>query len=996
MSIDFFLTNSIKVVNILASLVRLTTDSIGKSLCFLKMIANGCTKLNKSPLHWKIQPAVFLPFFLFCALAWNLIFCADVPADEPPHYHIRATVDLRQKMIVAGQKVIYTNNSSTALSELFFHIYPNRQYSQKEKEFMLRYSAYFKINPYPEGFPAGGLKVTSVRQDSDSLVFNVEGKDQTLLKVFLKNPLSPGQTVSITMDFAVPIPHTYGRLGWHEDIVKLSRWYPILSVYNDERGWNNHPFYPFHRPFFSEAARYSLELTVPEDQVVVHPGHLESSRDNTDSTKTLFLKTDLPIREFSLAMSPRYQLKEDFWEGIKIKSYHLPGDEFYGEQALAMVKDTMSFYTQRFGSYPHKEFSVAPVHLGYGGEQMSNLIFIDTRAYQLPKFLVRYFDFLISHETGHQWFYNIVGMDEFTEMWLEEGVNSYFDQEYLKNKYGKDASVMQLPHWLEPGKWILPDLTFDRLRDLRYKMIARLKGYDHPTIDELSSFQEPSSIFSVTYGKGSRIVGMLREQIGEAAFAKVFARIFKEFPFCNLSVKNFIHLCEEESKKDLAEFFNQWLYTEKKLDYAVKNVRGRKVTLANRAGIMMPIPYRVKTVSGGKKELVWDGQKQQETIEMHASIREVVIDPDQRYLDIDRTNNSWPRKIHVKPVAIYWPLYDIPAFLPDDSYNVVAGPEIIANGLGAKISFQKPYDQILYAASGYEFNDQLHVSRGGYQLNNVFNTQTALGFEIVNRTDLDDGSEDLVSAKTYIRRELRLARYALADINDHVTLYVIRNRGLDGALDVSEREDSRNISYLRRDEAIVGTAVHFGRSGPYPNPREGFVIDGLLENSGHFLKAAQYFYRAAVDAAFYLPVTSRSILAYRAKLGAGYPDDKNLFELGGWDGLRGYDRKTNRGSHVVLGSAEYRFPILDKVRWDFFDNIFGVESIGGVAFIDVGQNWFSSFKNSDLKKDVGLGLRFSTSIGAFLEKVIVRVDAARPLNEPDDDTRFWFGVNHAF
>ena len=44
--IDFFLTNSIKVVNILASLVRLTTDSIGKSLCFLEIIANGCTKLN--------------------------------------------------------------------------------------------------------------------------------------------------------------------------------------------------------------------------------------------------------------------------------------------------------------------------------------------------------------------------------------------------------------------------------------------------------------------------------------------------------------------------------------------------------------------------------------------------------------------------------------------------------------------------------------------------------------------------------------------------------------------------------------------------------------------------------------------------------------------------------------------------------------------------------------------------------------------------------------
>ena len=952
----------------------------------------------QSPLYWKNKSSAPLPLFIFCAFLLNFCFSSELWAGSYPQYNITATLDLPQKKIIAEQTVTYTNQSDASLPELFFHIYPHREYSQKERNFMLRYSAYFKVNPYPDGFETGDLNVTAIRQGDNPLAFTIEGEDKTLLKVPLQNALAPGQTVELTINFAVEIPHAYGRFGWHEDIVKLSRWYPLLSVH-DERGWHNHPFYPFHRPFFSEASLYSLQLTVPQQQTVIHSGELVSARENADQTKTLSLKSALPIREFSLAMSPQYKLVEEDWQGIKIKSYYLPGDDFYAKQALGVVKDVMGYYTQRLGPYPYKEFSVAPVHLGYGGGQMSNMIFMDTRVYQLPRFLVRYFDFLVSHETGHQWFYNMVGMDEFTEMWLEEGVNCYFGQEYLENKYGKNGTILEFPRWMEKWKGIFPELTFKRTRDVRYKIISRIKRYDHPAVDKLSSFQEPSSIFSVTYGKGTRIVEMLRDQLGEEAFDRVFARILAEFKFRNLSVENFIRLCEAESKKDLSEFFEPWLYTDKKLDYAVKGMKGsskNSVVVVNKGGIRAPLEVELTSRRGEKWRQRLRGSEGEEVIEVKEPVKSVVLDPDKVYLDIDRTNNSWPRKINVKAVPVYWPLYDISVFLPDDGYNLVAGPEIISNGLGAKVSLQKPYDQIFYAATGYEFNEQVHISRGGYQLNNVLNTQTALGFEIANRTDLEDGSEDLVSAKAYVRRELWPAKYGLTDVNDHVSLYLIRNRGLDGALALGEREDSRNISYLRRDEAIIGTAVHLGRSGPYPDPREGFNVDGMVENSGHFLGATQYFYRTALDAAFYQPLTPRSKLAYRAKIGLGYPDNKNLFELGGWNGLRGYDRKTNRGSHVLLGGAEYRFPLFDKIHMKFFDNIFGLESIGGVVFFDAGQNWFSNFRNSDLKKDAGVGLRFTANIGSFLEKVIIRVDAAQAINDADDDTHFWFGINHAF
>lgn len=922
-------------------------------------------------------------------------YSAAAWADEFPGYAIQAAVDPVKKEIAAVQTVTYTNLTPSPLNEIYFYIYPNREYSAEEKEFMLLYSAYFKVNPYPDGFEDGLMDIRSVKSHGKDFSYQIEGEDKTLLKVALPAPLGTGETVTLTLDFRVKIPHAYGRFGWHEDIIKLSRWYPVLCVL-DENGWHLNPSYPFHRPFYSDAANYSVALTVPADQQVVHSGILKEEG-TSGSTKTLTINSTSPIREFTFAMSPRYKLLEETAGGIKFKSYYLPGDEFHAKAALKDAQDLFKFYTERFGTYPYPEFSIVPVHLGYGGEQMSNMVFIDTRVYKLPKFLMRYFDFLISHESGHQWFYNLVGMDEYSEMWLEEGVHSYFIAEYLDNKYGANAMVIDFPHWLKKWEWVFPELTFKRTRDVRYKIISRIKGFDHAAVGKLSSFQEPSSIFSVTYGKGSRIVQMLRAQIGEEAFKKVFTRIFAEFRFKILDIDSFLKICEAESGKDLAKFFQDWLYTDKKLNFAVQGVKGNEIRLENLGEIVMPVDIEVTLKSGEKQMLEWDGANPKETIAASGPVAKVAIDPDNDQLDIDRINNFWPRQIQLKPVPYYWPLYDISVFQPEDAYRVIAGPEIISNGIGVKASVQKVYDQIFYMGTGYEFGESLHTSRVGYELKNVMNRQTAVGFEIANRTDLDGGEEDLVTGKVYIRRELWPAKYSVTDINDHVSLYLIRNRGLDGSLTIDEREDSRNLSYLRRDEAIVGTNVHFGRAGPSPDPRQGFISDMILENSGHFLNATQYFTRGAVDISAYQPVTAQSHMAYRFKAGLGYPDDKNLFQLGGFDGLRGFDRKTVRGANALLSSVEYRFPLIRKMGVSLLDNLFGIEAVSGVVFADVGQSWFSSFPDSDLKKDAGAGLRVHMNIGSFFEKVILRADVAQAINEDgEDDPHFWFGINHAF
>lgn len=937
----------------------------------------------------------------FLAVFLSMAATAHAQGEAAPRYDIQATVDVKTKTIAALQTTTFRNPGAQDLSEIVFHIYPNRFYTRREKSFIQRFAGYFKVNPFPQGFQDNGMEIQSVTGDQGDLKFFIEGDDRTLLRVALARPVKPGDSVTVAIHFSAAIPNnTIGRFGWQGDVFKISRWYPILAVFEGEKGWNRHPFYPFHRPFYSEAAFYKVALTVPADHVVAHSGELAGQRNNSDGTTTFEYDSSKPIREFSFAMSPEYRVVAEDFDGVTISSFYLPGTEKSARAALSHAKDLMRFYGKLFGKYPYRFFSIAPVDLGYGGEQMANLIFIDRRSYQMPGLLARYFDFLVAHEIGHQWFYNLIGIDEFTQMWLEEGVNSYFIEQYLEDKYGRDgaAEVIDYPDGFKPWEWTLPKLTFHKTRDTRYKAIARI-GFDHSVVGELSSFHEPSSIFSVTYGKGARVLGMLKSYIGQEAFERVFKRIFAEYAFKNLSVNDFIRLCEEESGQKLSWFFDQWLFGDGQFNYAVAGVRGDTIQLQNRGAIKVPADVQVDYCDGRQEILSWDGQKIREeiTLKNKSAVRRVVIDPGEKLLDIDRTNNVWPRRLHLKVVPLYFGIYEIPVFLPEDGYTLTVGPELANSGFGLKASWQKPYEQIFYAGSDYEFGEQLLHSRVGYQLKNLFKTQTSLGVELSNTTDYEDGDDDRVSGKVSLRRELWPVQYGLTALNDHVSLYLIRNQHInDGADFISGREGTRNVDYSRRREAIVGTALHLERSGPYPDPHQGYKIDTFVESAGHFLGGTQFFYRSAMDGGFYVPITTKTTAALRLKYGWGYPEDKQLFYLGGMDALRGYDLKTVRGANIVLGTLEYRFPIKENLKLSLFDNILGLESVGGVVFFDAGQGWFSEFDDARLRKDAGAGLRLTVNIGSFLEKVVVRVDVAQAINDSAEDTHFWFGVNHAF
>ncbi|HSV43934.1 MAG TPA: M1 family aminopeptidase, partial [Candidatus Bathyarchaeia archaeon] len=727
--------------------------------------------------------------------------------------------------------------------------------------------------------------------------------------------------------------------------------------------------------------------------VVIHSGY-EKGKTEQGAETIYHLATDFPVRAFSFSMSPDYQVVRSSYGETTLQCFFLPGDEARAKQAVENLKGVFAFYEKTFGPYPYKQFSVAPVHLGYGGEQMANMILIDTRVFKLPRLLDREFDLLIAHEAGHQWLYNMIGADGNKELWLEEGLNSYFVLQYISEKYGPDANVLEYPPWFEPYAWMLPEATFSRLRDYRYQLEART-GYDQALIGPLEDFKDPSRIFSLVYGKGVDTVAAIRGRIGHEAFTNVFKKAYARYRFGNWSVEDLMRLCAEESGQDLKEFFQQRLYSDGQCDYAAFG-RGNGILLKRLGAITEPVEAEVVLADETTARVAWDGKGESFQKEFSQKVKRVAVDPDQKVFDIDRTNNVWPRIWNLKPVPLYFGLYDNPLFVPDDRYNVVVGPEI-NDGIGVKVSVQRPYEHILYGATDYEMNDQLWSSRAGFLKKNMLRSPISFGAEVANVEDQDGGEEDLLSGKVYLRKDFESWPYGMFDLQDHATLYVIRNQRPNGRNETfSNTEDDRNFEYRRRDEAIVGVSYALNRSAPYPDPKQGVRLNTNAETAGHMLGGQEAFYRSAIDLTGYVPVTAQTKLATRAKVGLGYPDDKDLFQLGGLDGLRGYGRKTIRGANTLLGVCEYRFPLVPDLNWYALDHIFGLRKIDGGVFFEAGQSWFSSFDEAEWKTDAGLSLRFHVDIGGFLEKVIVRLDAAQAINDSGEEPRFWLSVSQPF
>ncbi|QIB27913.1 M1 family metallopeptidase [Caloranaerobacter azorensis] len=436
-------------------------------------------------------------------------------------YFIKAEFDPVNKAIYVDEKVNYINNTGKKLKKIYFHIYPNAFKTAKT-------APYFEedfYEAYPNGFDSGYIDIKKVTVDNRKSKYNIIGRDHTILMIELEKWLENGAQITVHIQGRVKIPNSRGRFGYDKYTFNITNWYPILAVY-DEDGWNLDPYYKLGDPFYSDISNYRVEFIVPSDYFPVSTGVIIDKKRLNDRLK-YYIKAD-NVRDFAIILSNKFKKQEAWVDNIRVVSYCF--DDLYKKAALQYAVDSIKVFNDLFGKYPYEEFEVVASDFYIGGMEYPNVVMIDKDIYSNEQLDI--LEYIIVHETAHQWWYGVVGNDQIDEPWLDESLTEYSTILYYEKKYGQEVKNK-----------VFNQMVINRFN--KYEDYSFINKSINKSLKNFNSWREYSAL---VYQKGAISLNEFRRKIGDEKFFNILKLYFEKNMFKNAKTEDFIEICREVLK----------------------------------------------------------------------------------------------------------------------------------------------------------------------------------------------------------------------------------------------------------------------------------------------------------------------------------------------------------------------------------------------------------------------------------------------------------------
>ena len=527
--------------------------------------------------------------FLITPCAWS-----QNDFQQRVDYQIDVRLNDRNHRLSGTVDITYHNQSPDTLRELYVHLYPNA-YSSKQTAYARQE---IKLGNKDFAF-AGDWELGMI----DSLAFAMDGSpvpwmltaDPDIARISLPNPIPPGEKAVLSTPFRVQIPRSFSRLGRVGQSYQVTQWFPKIALYNTE-GWHPLPYLD-QGEFFSDFGSYSVEITLPENYIVAATGVLQNAEErnhllalatsknppltdfpqSADAFKTLRFTAD-NVHDFAWFADKRFAVrrKEINLDGMDIEcwSFHTDIDQRLWERAPDYLARSLEFYHKNVGPYPYDQVCAvqAPLSRGTGMEYpMITLIGKEESAFTLDR--------VIAHEVGHNWFYGMLASNERKFAWMDEGMNSYYEFQYLL-RYYNTLGDNALPRFVR-------DSSIYADPQLYMQFLHRCGRLQNPQSDanDLNS----DNYFFGAYYKPALVLWMLKEWVGEAAFNDAMRDYFDKWQFRHPGPADFRKSLEDHFDLDLSWVFDHLLSTSQMIDYAISAGSTGQVKVINRGQVRAPV-----------------------------------------------------------------------------------------------------------------------------------------------------------------------------------------------------------------------------------------------------------------------------------------------------------------------------------------------------------------------------------------------------------------------
>jgi len=354
----------------------------------------------------------------------------EVPLDGN-QYTMNLTLDTDADTIGGTETVVVQNTSDDTWNELCFR----------------DYSSLFTIGGDSGYYADGAVSEISGMKDvtkNMNLQIKRDPGDVSVVYMSMPVPMKPGDIRVISFDFLSYIPVLESRYGYMNGVYNLGNFYPVLAVYEDG-AWSTEEYFLWGECFYSVVSDFEVVLTVPHNYDVISSG-LSSLYTSSDQEDVWRIDADR-VRDFALIIGTDYGVVSGIVDGITINCYYRDGDTAWGEEALEAAVTAVKVFSETFGLYPYPELDIAETYIDAGGMEYPNLVMINESFGNYAEMDSRLKIYVV-HEAAHQWFYGIVGDNQYTQAWLDESFASYSELVY-KETFLDESEIMYEVDMLE-------------------------------------------------------------------------------------------------------------------------------------------------------------------------------------------------------------------------------------------------------------------------------------------------------------------------------------------------------------------------------------------------------------------------------------------------------------------------------------------------------------------------------------------------------------------
>ena len=450
-------------------------------------------------------------------------------------YQIQAEYSPSTHVIRGSMKLNYLNQTGETLESLSLHLYPNAFASEDTVPFPQDWMEL----AYPNGFNTGGIEAANIRVNGKEAQTSLEENNQ-ILNVKIPR-LGKNRSVKLEMDFTLTLPNSSGRFGYTDSGVNLGNWYPIVCGYDG--GFVKNPYYATGDPFFSETALYEVSITLPQEYTLATTGVI-TQKDQSNALKTVWnIKAD-NVRDFACVFSADYKLLSEQVGDTIVYSYFT--DEETGKKALEFAVNSMKIFNELYGVYPYPQYTVAESDFFIGGMEFPNIVFINKQFYKLQNLLT--LEHVVVHETAHQWWYGVVGNNQVSEAFIDEGLAEYSTMVYYKKTKAPEDYRTYFNYYIS--------------NNYRFAMAELRQRYNELNMSinkPVNEFEDDLAYETMVYTKTALMLDTLNQQMGDEAFFKALQSLQSKYQFKSITKDEYIAAFQAQTNLPVSKMIDAWL-----------------------------------------------------------------------------------------------------------------------------------------------------------------------------------------------------------------------------------------------------------------------------------------------------------------------------------------------------------------------------------------------------------------------------------------------------